>query len=351
MEFQQNLKALREKKGLTQEQLAEQLGIARQSVSKWELGINEPDLETLTRLCAILECDYEDLLEKKEEETAIEPIEAPREEQVPARKGTFSVTSMIFAIVWLLTQVLFAMAMPSVAGYSFIQIAFFGANNINLLALASVIVYLTSVVLMFLLAFMPHRRKALFAVRDGLLVGLSAYHAYILIFAIVGQYFQIGSAVLLLNALVMMTLHLGLPSLRPRGFVKSFGEECVVATRADTYGFASTLLFCLALFAVLRANFSGSSIWVYLYWGNAILGALGLVTMGALLLALPSCFSRRGIAIGTIVTLSVMPVLSILSSMDYFSLFTFTYAFYDLGVLLAVVLVTFRKKKAIEKAA
>ena len=36
MKFGENLQKLRKEKGISQEQLAEQLGVTRQSVSKWE---------------------------------------------------------------------------------------------------------------------------------------------------------------------------------------------------------------------------------------------------------------------------------------------------------------------------
>ena len=79
MEFHQNLKFLREKSGMTQEELAEQLGITRQSVSKWELGINEPDLPTIRALCKILGCSYNALL--GEEEIGVqENVSAPQAE-------------------------------------------------------------------------------------------------------------------------------------------------------------------------------------------------------------------------------------------------------------------------------
>ena len=41
------LQELRKEKGLTQEQLAEQLGVARRTVSRWETGANMPDLDIL----------------------------------------------------------------------------------------------------------------------------------------------------------------------------------------------------------------------------------------------------------------------------------------------------------------
>lgn len=43
--------ALRKKNGLSQEQLAEKVGVSRQAVSKWEGGWSTPDLDKLKALC------------------------------------------------------------------------------------------------------------------------------------------------------------------------------------------------------------------------------------------------------------------------------------------------------------
>ena len=67
MKFNEKLKALREAKGLTQEDVASKLNISRQSVSKWEQGINEPDFETTKKLCQILECSLEELIDDDKE--------------------------------------------------------------------------------------------------------------------------------------------------------------------------------------------------------------------------------------------------------------------------------------------
>lgn len=60
--FKDNLIYLRKKKGLTQRELAARLFVTRQAVSKWELGVTEPDLQTLKRLCEALDCTTETLL-------------------------------------------------------------------------------------------------------------------------------------------------------------------------------------------------------------------------------------------------------------------------------------------------
>ena len=60
--FQDNLKALRKQKGYTQESLAIQLHVVRQTVSKWEKGLSVPDAELLQRIAEVLEVDVVQLL-------------------------------------------------------------------------------------------------------------------------------------------------------------------------------------------------------------------------------------------------------------------------------------------------
>ena len=63
--FQDNLKALRKKKGITQEELAARLNVVRQTVSKWEKGLSVPDSELLIKLAEILEVPVSRLLGSK----------------------------------------------------------------------------------------------------------------------------------------------------------------------------------------------------------------------------------------------------------------------------------------------
>lgn len=58
----EKLAALRRKKGITQEQLSEILGVSRQSVSRWEMDIAFPETEKLIRLSRLLECSIDFLL-------------------------------------------------------------------------------------------------------------------------------------------------------------------------------------------------------------------------------------------------------------------------------------------------
>ena len=53
MDIAERLQDLRKKAGYSQEQVAEQLGLSRQAVSKWESGQGKPDLDNLVRLTEI----------------------------------------------------------------------------------------------------------------------------------------------------------------------------------------------------------------------------------------------------------------------------------------------------------
>ena len=72
VEFGEQLRRAREAKGMTQQSLAEQLYVTRQSVSRWECGDRYPDLITTTKIAQILEVSLDDLLSEKEMEKVVE---------------------------------------------------------------------------------------------------------------------------------------------------------------------------------------------------------------------------------------------------------------------------------------
>lgn len=59
--FKDNLLELRKLKHLTQEDLAERVGVTRQAVAKWEAGETMPDLDKSKLLAGILEVSLDDL--------------------------------------------------------------------------------------------------------------------------------------------------------------------------------------------------------------------------------------------------------------------------------------------------
>lgn len=62
MNFMENLRVLREKNNMTQEQLAERMEVSRQTVSKWESGASMPEMEKLVQLTEMFGCTMDGLL-------------------------------------------------------------------------------------------------------------------------------------------------------------------------------------------------------------------------------------------------------------------------------------------------
>ena len=68
MNFADSLKELRNKKGLSQQQLADLVFVDRSSVARWESGARMPDAIMIARLSKCLDVDVDELLRGSEEE-------------------------------------------------------------------------------------------------------------------------------------------------------------------------------------------------------------------------------------------------------------------------------------------
>ena len=101
MKFNERLKYFREKKGYTQDEIATKLSISRQSVSKWENGINEPDFETLKKLCIILDCSITELIDSNHE------VVTSKEEKDKRLETKLFYWNISFAIIHVLIVFLF----------------------------------------------------------------------------------------------------------------------------------------------------------------------------------------------------------------------------------------------------
>ena len=104
VEFGEQLRRAREAKGMTQQSLAEQLYVTRQSVSRWECGDRYPDLLTTTKIAQILEVSLDDLLSGKEMEKVVE------RNPVVENKIANNIMTALYAIV------LFSMIIPILNG-------------------------------------------------------------------------------------------------------------------------------------------------------------------------------------------------------------------------------------------
>ena len=90
----ENIRALRKSKGLSQQELAIKLNVVRQTVSKWEQGLSVPDSEMLISLSEVLETPVSKLLGETVAETEADNIKAISEKlevinlQLAQRKTT-----------------------------------------------------------------------------------------------------------------------------------------------------------------------------------------------------------------------------------------------------------------------
>lgn len=67
MNIGNNISALRKKKGITQEELANELKVSSQAVSKWENNTSCPDISLLTQIADYFGVSVDDLLREQEE--------------------------------------------------------------------------------------------------------------------------------------------------------------------------------------------------------------------------------------------------------------------------------------------
>ena len=85
MTLGQKLKKLRTDKNLTQKDLADQLHVTFQTISKWENDENEPDISTLKELAKLYDCSVDYLISEDEHE---QPKEEIKEEAAAAPAQT-----------------------------------------------------------------------------------------------------------------------------------------------------------------------------------------------------------------------------------------------------------------------
>ena len=118
IETANRLYELRKKNGLSQEELADKLGISRQAVSKWERGNGFPDVSLLMPVCEELNVSVNELLsgeklqeeeyQKKAEENLVEVISKARispQEQAITRMQTIML--VVFALTAIVLEICF----------------------------------------------------------------------------------------------------------------------------------------------------------------------------------------------------------------------------------------------------
>ena len=120
MNFGENLYNLRKKQKMSQEKLAEKVGVSRQSVSKWENGTAYPEMNRILELCKIFHCQLNDLVNDKildfdslDEEIKMNVVKFNKEKQrkLKIASKTISICSRVLQIVTIIASVILFIGM------------------------------------------------------------------------------------------------------------------------------------------------------------------------------------------------------------------------------------------------
>ncbi|MCQ2453472.1 MAG: helix-turn-helix domain-containing protein [Clostridia bacterium] len=101
--FSEELLSARKAKNMTQEQLAAALNVTRSTVSHWENGRNEPDLETLQKISLLLETTF-----SVQVTPAAEAAPAADREQLVRKNKLLKIMAAIIALLLIVIVVLIA---------------------------------------------------------------------------------------------------------------------------------------------------------------------------------------------------------------------------------------------------
>lgn len=72
MKFNEKIIMLRKNKNLSQDELGNELGVARQTISKWELGETTPEMDKLIKISKFFEIGLDELIKDSESNIEIE---------------------------------------------------------------------------------------------------------------------------------------------------------------------------------------------------------------------------------------------------------------------------------------
>lgn len=106
-----NISSLRQKKGLTQLELAERLNYSDKAVSKWERADSMPDISVLVELADLFEVPLDYLVRAEHPETEPLPTEKP---DYTYRKGIISAVSVL--LVWFIAVLFFVLTVLFMKG-------------------------------------------------------------------------------------------------------------------------------------------------------------------------------------------------------------------------------------------
>ena len=100
MELNEKLREIRIQNNMSQEQLAEKLHVTRQTVSKWEQGINQPDIYTLKQYSQLFGVSLDELVGDAKQ------VKCPAEKRRVASKIIFLISTLLYIFCVILVFVL-----------------------------------------------------------------------------------------------------------------------------------------------------------------------------------------------------------------------------------------------------
>ena len=119
----ENIKAIRKSKGLSQQELAIKLNVVRQTISKWEQGLSVPDSDMLIAISEVLETPVSALLGETVVATKADDLKAISEKlevinlqlaqkKVARRKIMQGLLIILCAVIVIISAVLIALNSP-----------------------------------------------------------------------------------------------------------------------------------------------------------------------------------------------------------------------------------------------
>src|SRR5699024_10756771 len=120
MKFGENLYNLRKKQKISQEKLAEKIGVSRQSVSKWENGTAYPEMNRIFELCKIFHCKLNDLVNDnildfdsldKEVKMSVVKFNKEKQNKLKIVSKTISIFSKILPVITIIISAVMIMSM------------------------------------------------------------------------------------------------------------------------------------------------------------------------------------------------------------------------------------------------
>ena len=113
--FHEKLRSLRKQRNMSQEELADQLDISRQSISKWESGLSMPDLENVIKLSELFEVTLDYLWNAWTSDSEFNYYTVDTKEKKTLSKiNILSIIALTLTISTILTLVILSLAIPHV---------------------------------------------------------------------------------------------------------------------------------------------------------------------------------------------------------------------------------------------